>query len=139
MLVPMLPLFAAGCRLGRCGHAREMSKEDLAELLKDRSEHVLDEVDATEAQVRSVHGILDGVAADLTAMRKEHQDLRAQLIKALGADRVDRQELERLRRQALDLIDRASARGLGALADTSDVLTAEQRRDLVAQWRRHAH
>jgi Spy/CpxP family protein refolding chaperone len=139
MLIPMAPLvLAAGCRHGHCHHG-EMNADQMAERFKDGAETILDEVDATDAQTRAVNAIVERLARDLAPMHKEHGDLKAQLHKALSAEQVDRQELERVRRQALDLIDRASARALDALAEGSAVLTVEQRRELASHWRRHGH
>lgn len=133
ILIPLLPLMVGGCR-HRCHH-RDMSEKELAEMFKDRAEDVLDEVDATDQQFRAVNGILDGLAADLMPLKKEHKPLHDRFAKALEADRIDRQEIEAIRKTMMDLIDRATTSGLGALADVGDVLTPEQRRELVAEWR----
>lgn len=142
LLVPMAPLFMmGGCRYGHGCHGRggEMSADAMAERFKEGAEHVLDEVDASDEQIRAVDKIVEGLAGDLAPLHKEHRDLKAQLHKTLSAEKIDRQELERLRRQALDLIDRASARALEAVAQGGEVLTVKQRRDLASAWDKHGH
>jgi hypothetical protein len=136
----MAPLvLAAGCRHGRCGHGTERTPDEMAEHMKDKADYALDEVDATSEQARAARAIVDKLARDLWPLHREHAEIKAQLRKALSADRVDREELERARRKALDLIDRATARALDAVVEGGAVLSVKQRRKLASMWGRHGH
>lgn len=138
-LITIFPLMVAGCRHGQRWHHKDMNQEDLAEHFKDKAEWVLDEVDATDAQVTQVNGILDGLAADLIPLKREHRGLGERLHELAGAERIDREELEAARKSMVDLFDRATSRVLTAVADAAEVLTVEQRRELVAEWKSHGH
>jgi hypothetical protein len=70
-------------------------------------------------------------------MREERKALMYEFQIALRKERVDPAELEALRLKALALVDRASARGVKAVADVAGQLDAKQRAELVAKWNSH--
>ena len=135
LLIPLFPLMAVGCRHGH-RHHKEMNQEELAEHFKDKAEWVLDEVDATDAQFTAVNGILDGLAADLMPLKKEHRGTHERFRTLLEAERIDRAALDAARKDVVDMFDRASLRVMTAMADIGDVLTVEQRRELAAEWKK---
>lgn len=117
-------------------HRKELSEKELREDLKSHTEDVLERVDASKAQVQSIQTIVDGMVPDVLALRGDKKRLRDALQKALTADKVDRQEIERIRREAVSLFDKASTRFADAATRSSEVLTPEQRRNLVGKWKR---
>jgi Spy/CpxP family protein refolding chaperone len=100
----------------------------------------LRDVDATEEQQQRVSTILKGAVDDLHKMKDRHRQNRADFAAQLGGASVDRARLEEIRRAELALADEASRRLVAALADVSDVLTPEQRQELLEKVQRlHQH
>ena len=95
---------------------------------------MLAEVEASDDQRDQVHAIVTAAIADMGEFREFKREGREALVEALTKETVDRAELEALRRQKLDVADRASQRLLTALADAADVLTPGQRAELAEEW-----
>lgn len=98
-----------------------------------RIERALDDVDATPEQTAKVKAIIEQVRTDLAPMSGGFRDTRDALTTILQAPTVDRAELEKLRAERIGAMDAASRRLTTALADVADVLTPEQRRELVQE------
>ena len=54
------------------------------------------------------------------------------MARELAKPEIDREALERLRREEIALADQASKLAVGSIADLGEVLTPEQRAELVA-------
>jgi chemotaxis regulatin CheY-phosphate phosphatase CheZ len=132
----LIPLGALSCSHRWHGH-RDLSVAELQERLADGTDDVMDFVDASDDQTRRVKDVVSAAATDLAALREEHKTLRSEFQQLLAAPDVNRDELEGLRVNALDLADRASARLLTAVADVADILTVAQRRKLIRRWQKH--
>jgi Spy/CpxP family protein refolding chaperone len=78
-----------------------------------------------------VKAILASALQDLTPAREQHQGHRRAFLERLTQASVDRAALEQLRRAELTLAESASTRIVQALADAAEVLTPEQRVELV--------
>ena len=63
---------------------------------------------------------------------EQHRDNRQELIEMLARPQLDNEALEALRQSELRLIDEASQQLTGALTKVSQVLTPEQRQELLA-------
>ena len=100
----------------------------------------LRDVDATEEQQQRVTAILKGAVDDLHKLKDRHRQNRADFAAQLGGATVDRARLEEIRKAELALADEASRRLVAALADVADVLTPEQRQELLEKFQRlHQH
>jgi len=88
-------------------------------------------IDATEEQAARVQGIVDQAASDLLELAPRHREHHDALVALLAKDAVDRGALESLRAEELALVETASRRLAQAIADAADVLTPEQRAELV--------
>jgi Spy/CpxP family protein refolding chaperone len=88
-------------------------------------------VDATEEQQARVREIATAAVQDLVSLGASHHANREALADVLGAATIDRSALEALRSEEIALADRASRRIAAALADAAEVLTPEQRAELV--------
>ncbi len=106
-----------------------------AEFIVDRA---LQQADATDEQRREIEAIVERVFAEHKALRAEGQALHEELAAVLTADKVDRAQLETLRQRQLALIEKGSRQITQAVGDAGDVLTAEQRRQLV-EWLKELH
>jgi Spy/CpxP family protein refolding chaperone len=106
-----------------------------AEFMVDRA---LRAADATDEQKREVEAIVERVFAEHKALRAEGQALHEEVATALTAEKIDRARLEVLRQRHLALIEKGSRQLTQALGDAGDVLTVEQRRQLVA-WLKELH
>jgi periplasmic protein CpxP/Spy len=115
---------------GRCGR-HSCSPEAQAERLEFATDWMLKKVDATDEQKQKVKDIVKAAAQELTPLRDQHRKHRDDFLAALTQTNVDRQTLEQLRQAELQLAQDASNRIVQALADVADVLTPEQRTELV--------
>ena len=89
-------------------------------------------VDASDEQKQQARRITDRLVDELGPLAAEHREHRAAIHRALAGPQIDREALERLRRSEMALADQASKLAVGAFADLGEVLTAEQRQELMA-------
>jgi periplasmic protein CpxP/Spy len=124
---------------GRWGHGG-MSPAAFHDHAQVAVKWALRDVDATEEQQARVTTILKGTFDDLHKMKDRHRQNRTDFVAQLGSASLDRARLEEIRKSELALADAASQRIVGALADVSDVLTPEQRQQLIEKVQRlHQH
>ena len=95
-----------------------------------RIDHMLDGLNATDAQRTQIKQIAMAAAADLRAQREAGKGLRERGMQIFTAPNVDAQAAESVRQQMQTLHDQASRRTLQAMLDVSRVLTPEQRAKL---------
>ena len=93
---------------------------------------VLTKIDATDMQQQQIRAILDDARADFKAERPDKQVIKAKLEEIFSQPQVDRAELEALRLTMLAKASTGSERALQVVGDISDVLTQEQRAELLA-------
>jgi len=94
-------------------------------------EWVLRGVDGSDEQKQQARQITDRLVDQLGPLAAQHREHRAAMHKALAGTEVDREALEQLRRQELTLADQASKLAVSALADLAEVLSVEQRQELL--------
>ena len=109
----------------------------------DRAELVIDfalgQVDATEAQRAQVTAVVQAAIEDIQPALAEHGAAHEALREILAQPFVDRAALEELRAARMQRADEASQRLVQTLADAADVLTQEQRVELMALGERFRH
>jgi len=113
------------------GHFAKMSPEACQDRVDFAAEWVLRKVDATPEQTEKVKGILGDTAKDLCAMAERHRRNHDALLNEFTKPVVDREAVERIRKSGMQMADEATIRIMNALTDASDVLTQEQRKELV--------
>ena len=128
----VVPLAATGCHRGH----HDGSESEMREHAHDVAELVLEHVDASTEQEARIEQLIDPLVPDLVALRPERQALVAELQAVLGAPAIDPLRVEELRKKALALADRASARAAQALVDAAQVLDQGQRAKLIRHWQR---
>lgn len=129
--------FAGGGWGGHGCHSEPATAADLRERAGWGAEHLMDAVDADDAQRAALEGVLDGAVPEAFAFRQEGRALHEDLAEALGGPTVDRARLEELRLDGLDLADRASARAMDWVAEAASILRPEQRATLKDTWESH--
>jgi protein CpxP len=100
---------------------------------------MLSKVNATDAQRAQIKAIVAATLQDLAPLREEHRQHREAFLAAMAQPDVDRATLEQLRSAEMQLAERASGRIVTALADAADVLSAEQRAQLLEMAERFRH
>ena len=109
--------------------------EEMLRRLDYRVGYLIKEVGGTPEQKDRLVAIAKSAYADLQPMRAQRRQLRQRGIDVLGSSSIDRNALELIRREQMQLADARSRRTVQAWADAADVLTPGQRQ-IVAQ--RHA-
>jgi len=95
-------------------------------------EFALRGVNATDEQKQQARRVTDRLVDELGPIVEQHRGHREAIAKELAKPQIDRAAIEKLRQQELELADRASKLAVSGFADIADVLTVEQRQDLMA-------
>jgi Spy/CpxP family protein refolding chaperone len=121
------------------GHGRHVFG---AQMLKDPAaakqhagmavEWALRGVDATEEQKQQARRITDRLVDQLGPVVETHREHREAMARELAKPEIDREALERLRKEEIALADQASRLAVASIADLGEVLTPEQRAELIA-------
>ena len=140
MVVPFADAMAWGRRgWGHGHHGGPPDPEEVRAHLDFFAERMLGKVDATDEQTARVKTILNGSVDELFLIGDSHRAQREQLREILASPEVDREALEALRASGIELADAASQVLARSLADVADVLTVEQRTELLEKHQHGAH
>lgn len=101
-------------------------------------DHMLDGLNATDAQRSQIKQIVQTAATDLKSQREAHRALRQQGMQIFTAPNVDANAAETLRQQMLAQHDQISRRMTQAMVDISRVLTPEQRAKIGERMKERA-
>jgi Spy/CpxP family protein refolding chaperone len=88
-------------------------------------------VGATDEQKQQAKGITDRLIDQMGPVVEKHREHRDAMARELAKPEIDREALERLRRGEIALADEASKLAVASIADLGDVLTPEQRAELI--------
>jgi len=105
----------------------ERAKEHVA----TAAEFVLRGVNASDEQKQKARQVTDRLVDQLGPLAERHRSLHEALVKEFAKPQIDRAAIEKLRQQGMGLADEASKTALVGIEDLGDVLTAEQRADLL--------
>jgi Spy/CpxP family protein refolding chaperone len=119
------------------GH-RAQSAAEMQAFMDGKFEHLLDMVDADDAQRAQVEAIVAAHAPKMFALAQEGRALRQELKTALLADSLDRPRIEASKQELDQLAERMANLGVDGLASVAEVLTPAQRK-LVAERLQHMH
>ncbi len=125
---------AALTAAARGGHGMPFchgDKEDHRAHMEFMVDRMLSKVDATDEQKDQIDAILDAAFEEGEALHEGKEAHKEQLKAVLTAETIDREALEELRTEGLAHFDEASAMFVDVIADVSEVLTVEQREQLV--------
>lgn len=98
-------------------------------------DHMLDGLNATDAQRTQIKQIYKVAADDLQAQREAGRALHERSMQIFAAPNVDAAAAESVRQQMLQQHDQASKRMLQARLDASKVLTPEQRAKMAERMK----
>ncbi len=138
-LIARPALVAAAGGMGCHGHWGRGNTQAMREHAQVSVKWALRDVGASEEQQQKVSAIVTEALDDLHRLHEQHAGLHQSLVAALGAEKVSREDLEGIRKSAMEAADAASQRLVKAVADAADVLTPEQRQALLAHARQHRH
>jgi Spy/CpxP family protein refolding chaperone len=111
----------------------------MSERLEFATDWFMNRIEATAEQRQQVQTLVRGAVQDLAPVREQHQAHRQAFLEALQQPSIDRNTIEELRRAELQLAETASSRFINALADIADILTPEQRVELLTLAQRFHH
>lgn len=120
-------------------HARPSSPEELSKRLDHGLEHLLDELDASDAQRARAAQLAEARAPALFALMSEGRALRQKAKGVLLAKELDQTQLATLRAQLDSVYARGADSALQGLFDLAAVLTPEQRAKLAERLARFEH
>lgn len=115
-----------GMRGGDGGHGMMMFGGSPRQMDR-RIDHMLDGLNASDAQRTQIKQIAMAAATDLQAQRESGKSLRERSLQIFAAPNVDAAAAESVRAQMQAQHDQASRRTLQAMLDVSNVLSPEQR------------
>ena len=126
---------AAGKLMGGRGHFGHHTAPPSPEMARERAgfaiDWVLSRVDASEDQREQIKAIVGNSIDDLFPLVDQHQINREAFVAEFSKPTLDRDALEQLRQNGLEMADQASTRLVSAVADAAEVLTPEQRNELI--------
>lgn len=102
-------------------------------LMGGHVEHMLDLVDATDAQRAQIKSIMDAARSELKAQHETLRSLHEQGLTLFSATNVDAAAIEALRQKGSAVHEQVSRRMSQAMIDVARVLTPEQRAKLAAK------
>jgi protein CpxP len=105
------------------------------ERMGQRIDHMLDGLNATDAQRAQIKQIALAAGNDLRGQREAGRALRERAAAVFAAPTVDANAAEQVRQQMLAQHDQASRRTLAAMLDVSRVLSPEQRAKLAERMK----
>jgi protein CpxP len=100
-------------------------------------QHMLSDVNATEAQRAQITTIADKAKADIKALHEQARNLHEQALKLWAAPKLDAAAAEKLRQQIQAQHEQVSKRMMQAMLDVGAVLTPEQRAKVAQQLQKH--
>ena len=118
---------------GDGGHA--MSGRGHGMMMGRMGDHMLDGLNATDAQRTQIKQIMQAARDDLKTQREAGRALRERGMQIFAAPTVDAAQAESVRQQMVAQHDASSRRMLQAMLDASRVLTPEQRAKLAERMK----
>ncbi len=108
----------------------------LERFVEKRIDRMLERVDATESQRTRIRDIVDEAIVDMQAFRSLKLETWQALLDNFKQETINREALENLRQKTVETMDQMSRRMVTALADAAEILTPEQRNELIERMDR---
>jgi predicted transcriptional regulator len=110
------------------------STSDVKERMVKKADRALNEVNATSEQRARVNDIIDGLVPEIVGFQKEREELKIRILKALEREDMTPEDLEQVQALSVSLAKKAINRSFEAILAVSDVLTPDQRKELLKEW-----
>ncbi len=120
-------------------HHGAADPEQVREHAETAAVWLLQWVEASDEQHERVRVIIGDSVDELSSLAQRHRENGEALLLELARPTIDRYAIEQIRAAELELAQLASSRLTEALADAAEVLTPEQRAELVELARRFRH
>ena len=120
------------------GH-RARTAEEMQSFMERRVDHLLDAVDADDAQREKVETIVAQRAPQMFALMQEGRALRQEIKNALLAERMDHAKLDASKQKLGALTERMADLGVDGLTSVAEVLTPAQRKLIADKLTQHLH
>ncbi|MHA6206249.1 Spy/CpxP family protein refolding chaperone [Dyella soli] len=117
--------------------AGPMSQAEMTAHIDKVCRHMYVEIDATDAQKAALDPIFKQAAAELIPMYQQLHAGHEQVLKLLAAPTIDRTALEQASAAQIAVHDQIARRMTRLVEDSSNVLTPDQRKQLVAHLTQH--
>lgn len=117
-------------------HARFTDPDVARERADFAIEWVLGRVDATDVQIEQVKALVGSSLDEVWPLAELHRSNRTVLVTELAQPTIDRNAIEEIRKSELELVDQVSDRLITTLINAAEVLTPEQRSELIEQAQR---
>lgn len=124
----------SGFRGGGWNRDPERIKQMVTWKLNDK----LEDLDATEAQVKSIHAVKDRLFEDGKVMATEHQAARLEALTQLESANPDAAKLHALVDARIDAVRAFAHKVTDAALEVHRILTPEQRKELATEYRERA-
>jgi protein CpxP len=121
----------SGFRGGGWNRDPERIKQMITWKLDDK----LDDIDATDAQKKSIQGVKDRLFEDGKLLATEHQASRLEVLTQLESDNPDAQKLHSLVDSRIDAVRGFAHKLVDAAIEVHRTLTPEQRKELSTEYR----
>lgn len=112
-------------------HAAARSPAEVEERLSRKIEHLLDAVDASEAQRKQADALVAALAPELFGLMNEGRSLRGELKTALLAEKLDNTRIDALRTRLSELAERLLDTSMDGVVKVSELLTPAQRKQVA--------
>jgi Spy/CpxP family protein refolding chaperone len=116
---------------GHGGHGFAHSPEQARERAAFGVEWAFRAVDATEAQRADGKAVVERLVDQLIPLAERHRAHREAVARELVQPQIDRAALEQLREEGMAMADEASRIAVDGVADLAEVLSPEQRAELL--------
>ena len=114
-------------------HGHAVTASDVDAHVDAMLQHIYTEIDVTDAQKAQIDPLVKQAVAECAPLHERFRAAHVDMLALFGADRVDRDAIERVRSDNMRLADEATQRIARLVGDVADVLTVEQRKTLVAR------
>jgi periplasmic protein CpxP/Spy len=105
--------------------------------MQERMDRLLTKVNATDAQKSQIKAIWEGLRPQLKTLNEQHFQIRRQIAQAVAAPTINTGDIEKLRQQSVQVIDKISSLMTQGTVNSSQVLTPTQRAEALAEIQKH--
>jgi len=116
---------------GGHGHRGDFSADDARDHADFMADRLIKKVDGTDAQRAAIDVVLDDTVPAMVDLKDDKRDLKQRARQSLSGGEIDRAELETIRGDTVALFDDASGLMLDAFVRVGEILTPEQRQEVV--------